>query len=323
MLQGKDCMASAARDSRLVVAIIGPTGTGKSAVAVALAAELAGTVISADSMQVYQGMNVGTAKLSLEQRHGVLHELIDVVGPQYHFSVAEYQLLATDAIERALASGHLPIVAGGTGLYVRALLDGYEFLAEKPDAGTRQRLRSLPEQELRARLALIDAAAERAIAPGDHRRLSRALEIAEETGSLPSEVKRRQHAVPWRVLRIGLTMDRRQLYERLDRRVDAMMAAGMEIEVRSLLASGVTSDDTAMQGIGYKEIAAWVRGETSQEEAVARWKQRTRNYAKRQETWFRRERDVRWIDVSHMTEADVVRQAASLVSAAREEQMAC
>ncbi|HPS69747.1 MAG TPA: tRNA (adenosine(37)-N6)-dimethylallyltransferase MiaA [Candidatus Cryosericum sp.] len=316
-------MASAATDTRLVVAIIGPTGTGKSAVAVALAAEFGGTVISADSMQVYQRMNIGTAKLDAYQRCGISHELIDVVPPQYHFSVAEYQRLATSAIETALATRHLPIVAGGTGLYVRALLDGYEFVAEKPDDGTRRRLRSLSEEELRRCLALVDPLAERAIAPGDSRRLSRALEIAEETQSPPSEVKHRRHAVPWRVLRIGLSMDRSQLYARLEQRVDAMMAAGMEEEVRSLLASGVTSEDTAMQGIGYKEIASWLQGTTSREEAIALWKQRTRNYAKRQETWFRKEKDVHWIDVSHMTEPDVVRQAAGLISAAREEQVAC
>ncbi len=316
-------MAFASINTSLVVAIIGPTGTGKSAVAVALAAEFGGTVISADSMQVYQRMNVGTAKLGACQRRGIFHELIDVVPPQHHFSVAEYQRLATAAIEIALARGRLPIVAGGTGLYLRALLDGYEFLAGKPDNGTRQRLRSLSEDELRMRLATVDPLAERAIAPGDSRRLCRALEIAEETQSLPSEVKHRRHPVPWRVLRIGLCMDRSQLYVRLEQRVDAMMAAGMEAEVRSLLASGVTSEDTAMQGIGYKEIASWLQGKTSQEEAVALWKQRTRNYAKRQETWFRREEDVHWIDVSHMAEADVVRQAACLITTAREEQVTC
>jgi tRNA dimethylallyltransferase len=246
----------------------------------------------------------------------VPHALIDVVPPNEHFSVAEYQGLALEAVNVAIRSERLPILVGGTGLYVRAVLDGYEFLPEKPNASLRSQLRMLSEGELRERLREIDPLAEREIASNDSRRLERALEMSVQSGDLPSVLKRRQHPVPWRVLRIGLRAERAELYRRLDRRVDAMISAGMEEEVRHLLADGLNSDDTAMQGIGYKELSAWMRGEIGREEAIELWKRRTRNYAKRQETWFRREKDVHWIDVSDQTSDSVLAQAAALVESA-------
>jgi tRNA dimethylallyltransferase len=300
----------------LIVGIIGATGTGKTALSLGIARRFGGSIISADSMQVYQGMDVGTAKLSLSERLGVPHALIDVVPPTEHFSVAEYQLLALEAVHAAIRSQRLPILVGGTGLYVRAVLDGYEFLPEKPDASLRSQLRMLSEGELRRRLREIDPLAEREIASNDSRRLERALEMSAQSGDLPSVLKRRQHAVPWRVLRIGLRAERAELYRRLDRRVDAMISAGMEEEVRRLLADGLNPDDTAMQGIGYKELSAWMRGDIGRDEALELWKRRTRNYAKRQETWFRREKGVHWIDVSDQTSDSILVQAAALVESA-------
>jgi len=300
----------------LIVGIVGVTGTGKTALSLGIARHFGGSIISADSMQVYQGMDVGTAKLSLSERLGVPHALIDVVAPTEQFSVAEYQGLALEAVNVAIRSERLPILVGGTGLYVRAVLDGYEFLPEKPNASLRSQLRMLSEGELRERLREIDPLAEREIASNDSRRLERALEMSVQSGDLPSVLKRRQHPVPWRVLRIGLRAERAELYRRLDRRVDAMISAGMEEEVRHLLADGLNSDDTAMQGIGYKELSAWMRGEIGREEAIELWKRRTRNYAKRQETWFRREKDVHWIDVSDQTSDSVLAQAAALVESA-------
>jgi tRNA dimethylallyltransferase len=300
----------------LVVGIIGATGTGKTALAMGIARRFGGSIISADSMQVYRGMDVGTAKLSLSERAGVPQALIDVVPPDHHFSVAEYQVLALEAVRAAVRSERLPILVGGTGLYVRAVLDGYEFLPEKPEASLRRELRTLPEGELRERLRAIDPVAEREIASNDRRRLARALEMSAQSQDLPSTLKRRRHTVPWRVLRIGLRAERLELYRRLDRRVDAMVSAGMEEEVRRLLADGLNPDDTAMQGIGYKELSAWMRGETGRDEAIELWKRRTRNYAKRQETWFRREKDVQWIDVSDQTSDWVLAQAAALVESA-------
>jgi tRNA dimethylallyltransferase len=267
-------------------------------------------------MQVYRGMDVGTAKLGLSERLGVPHALIDVVPAKHHFSVAEYQVLAFEAVNAAIRAERLPILVGGTGLYVRAVLDGYEFLAQKPDASLRSHLRTLPEGELRERLRAIDPLAEREIAANDSRRLERALEMSAQSEELPSAVKRRQHPIPWRVLRIGLRAERAELYRRLDRRVECMISAGMEEEVRRLLADGLNPDDTAMQGIGYKELSAWMRGELGRDEAIELWKRRTRNYAKRQETWFKKEKDVHWIDVSDQTSDSVLAQAAALVESA-------
>ncbi|MCX6084022.1 MAG: tRNA (adenosine(37)-N6)-dimethylallyltransferase MiaA [Caldiserica bacterium] len=297
----------------LVVGIIWATGTGKTALSLGIARRFRGSIISADSMQVYRGMDVGTAKLGLSERLGVPHALIDVVPAKHHFSVAEYQVLAFEAVNEAIRLGRLPILVGGTGLYVRAVLDGYEFMPEKPDTMLRSRLRKLSEGELRERLRAIDPLAESSIAANDSRRLERALEMSTQSADLPSVLKRRQHPVLWRVLRIGLRAERAELYRRLDQRVDAMISAGMEEEVRRLLAEGLNPDDTAMQGIGYKELSAWMRGEVGRDEAIELWKRRTRNYAKRQETWFKKEKDTHWIDVSTQSSSAILAQAAVLV----------
>jgi tRNA dimethylallyltransferase len=299
----------------LVVGIIGATGTGKTALSLGIARRFGGSVISADSMQVYRGLDVGTSKLGSSERLGVPHALIDVVPPNHHFSVAEYQVLAFEAVNEAIRLGRLPILVGGTGLYVRAVLDGYEFLPEKPDTMLRSRLRKLSEGELRERLRAIDPLAEGDIA-ANSKRLERALEMSTQSADLPSVLKRRQHPVPWRVLRIGLRAQRAELYRGLDQRVDAMISAGMEEEVRRLLAEGLNPDDTAMQGIGYKELSAWMRGEVGRDEAIELWKRRTRNYAKRQETWFKREKDVQWIDVSNQSSSAILEEAAVLVESA-------
>ncbi len=314
MVRERDYMVPVSNSSPLIVAIVGATGTGKSEVAVSVAVRFDGMIISADSMQVYRGMDAGTAKLPVTARQGVPHALIDVVPPDHHFSVAEYQVLAIEAIEAAYASGKLPILVGGTGLYIRAVLDGYDFLPEKPDAILRSSLRAQSESELRACLEAIDPQAASEIAPNDVKRLERALEMHAQSGGLPSVIKRRQHTVPWRTLRIGLRMERSELYRRLDRRVDSMLANGMVEEVRRLLAEGLDPDDTAMQGIGYKELSAWVRGEMTQDAAVELWKRRTRNYAKRQETWFKKDKDIRWIDVSEQSMNDVLEQVTGLVA---------
>ncbi len=311
-------MAPASDDRPLVVAIVGATGTGKSELALDIALQFSGTVISADSMQVYRGMDIGTAKLPVAARRGIPHVLLDVIGPEHHFSVAEYQSLALEAIAAAHTSGRLPILVGGTGLYVRAVLDGYDFLPEKPEASLRASLRGQSEKELRLRLEAVDPQAASDIAHNDVKRLERALEMHMQSGELPSIVKRRQRAVPWRSLRIGLRIERPLLYARLDERVDKMLADGIEREVRMLLDNGLDLDDTAMQGIGYKELAVWIRGETTRDKAIELWKRRTRNYAKRQETWFKKETGVHWIDVSRRSHEAVLEDAVALIHSALE-----
>lgn len=302
----------------LVVAIVGATGTGKSEVALDVALRFDGTIISADSMQVYRGMDIGTAKLPVSARRGVPHELIDVVTPDHHFSVAEYQVRAVEAIQRAHVAGRLPMVVGGTGLYVRALLDGYEFLPEKPDRTLRDSLREQPEKELRLQLQAVDPQAASDIAPNDVKRLTRALEIHAQSGDLPSRLKRRQHEVAWRSLRIGLRVERAELYKRLDQRVEVMLANGVEEEVRLLLAHGLGPDDTAMQGIGYKELGMWLGGEVTRDAAIELWKKRTRNYAKRQETWFRKDSGIQWIDGTGRSHDEILEQVTRLVESARQ-----
>ncbi|MEN6388265.1 MAG: tRNA (adenosine(37)-N6)-dimethylallyltransferase MiaA [Candidatus Cryosericum sp.] len=300
----------------LVIGIIGATGTGKSELSLKMALRYDGWIISADSMQVYRGMDIGTAKLRLEERQGIRHALIDIVSPRDHFSVASYQELALEAVRSALASGHLPIIVGGSGLYVRAVLDGYEFLPQKTDMELRTQLRALSENELRWRVKAIDPLAEATIAAHDCRRLTRVLEMACQSDVPPSSLKHRRHPVPWRVVRIGLRAERTDLYRRLDARVDAMIDAGMEEEVRRLLAEGLTAEDTAMQGIGYKELARWLQGSLTRAEAIELWKKRTRNYAKRQETWFRREQNVEWINVTNQSTEQVFARATTIVEQA-------
>jgi tRNA dimethylallyltransferase len=312
-------MALESPERQLVVAILGATGTGKSELALSLAARVGGSIISADSMQVYRGMDIGTAKVPREQRRAIEHYLIDVVGPTEDFSVAAYQVLARKAVEAVLGRQKLPIVVGGTGLYARALLDGFEFIPHAPDHDLRADLRSENEEELRRRLRLCDPAAESGIAMHDVKRLIRSLEIASQSDELPSEVRRRRSEVPWRVLRIGLLAERADLYARLDARVDAMVASGMENEVRRLLAAGVTREHASMQGIGYKEVSAWVCGEIDRDTALLLWKRRTRSYTKRQETWFKRDLDVHWIHVSGNNSGTVLDEAVTLVNDARSE----
>ncbi|MGB9665695.1 MAG: tRNA (adenosine(37)-N6)-dimethylallyltransferase MiaA [Candidatus Cryosericum sp.] len=297
----------------LVLGIVGATGTGKSELSLNLAHQFHGCIISADSMQVYRGMDIGTAKLPPQRREGIHHALIDVASPHDHFSVAAYQELAVAAVQQALSSGCLPIIVGGTGLYVRAVLDGYEFSPVGPDMAVRAQFHMLSEAELRERVRAIDPRAEAEIAAHDRRRLERVLEMAAQSDELPSSLKHRRREVPWRVVRIGLRADRPDLYRRLDARVDAMIATGMEEEVRRLLNDGLSMQDTAMQGIGYKELAAWLHGELPREQAVNLWKKRTRAYAKRQETWFRKEQGVHWIDVSGLSPQEVHARAAEVV----------
>ncbi|MHB8071260.1 MAG: tRNA (adenosine(37)-N6)-dimethylallyltransferase MiaA, partial [Candidatus Cryosericum sp.] len=213
----------------------------------------------------------------------------------------------------AHASGRLPILVGGTGLYISAVLNGYEFLPEKPDVALRSALREQSESQLRVRLEAIDPQASGGIAANDIKRLERALEMHVQSGDLPSIIKRRRHSVPWHSLCIGLHVERTELYRLLDQRVERMLAEGIEKEVRLLLAQGIGPDDTAMQGIGYKELGSWLRGEMTRDAAIELWKKRTRNYAKRQETWFKRDPGIRWIDATRRPRDEVFEQAAALV----------
>ena len=282
-----------------VLFICGPTGIGKTAAAVAAAEAFGGEIISADSMQVYRLMDIGTAKPTVEERTRAPHHLIDVVDPDEDFDAARFSRAAREIAVAIDRRGAVPIVAGGTGLYIKAMLYGL-FRAEPPDPLTRQRLRqeaaAVGSEALHRRLAEIDAKAAGRIHPHDTFRIIRALETAAATGE-PITNHHRRHGFresPFRVLKIGLEMDRQALYERIDRRVDTMIDAGLLDEVRGLLSRGYGENLKSMQSLGYRHMVDFTAGRLIWEEAVRTLKRDTRRFAKRQLTWFRADKEIVW-----------------------------
>ena len=285
---------------RLIV-ITGPTATGKTALGAALGAVLDGEVISADSMQIYRGMDVGTAKPTPEEMRGVPHHMLDVADPREDWSVSRYVTAAAAAVEDVLQRGKTPLVVGGTGLYIEGLLRGAGY-APKGDEDLRRELGALYEREgedvFRAMLYKADPEAEARIQSGDKKRLIRAMEVWRMTGTPLSEYDRRSRMVPPRYdsFRIALSFRSRDtLYRRIDRRVDEMLARGLEQEVRGLLSAGLSPRCTAMQAIGYKEVAAAIGGACTMAEAAEAVKRGSRRYAKRQLSWLRRDGGLHWL----------------------------
>ncbi len=282
-----------------VLAIIGPTASGKSAVALGVAGRAGGEIVSADSMQVYRGLDIGTAKPSPEERHRIPHHLIDVADPAESFSVATYQSLARQALRAINCRGRLPVVVGGTGLYVRALLYDYDFSPPGRDPALRSELEeqagSAGPPALHCRLRQVDPQAAARIHPNDARLIIRAIEVWETTGKPLSSTWGFLEPL-YDALIIGLRLSRDEMYRRIDERVDAMVAMGLVDEVRRLVALGYTTALVSGQALGYKEMVGYLDGSTSLEVAVAAIKRSTRNYAKRQMTWFRREQGVVWLD---------------------------
>lgn len=284
-----------------ILVICGPTASGKTALAVELALRLDGEVVSADSMQVYRGMDIGTAKPTAQEMRGVPHHMLDIAGPAENYSVARYVAEAVPVVDGILARGRLPIVAGGTGLYIDHLIAGRRFAPFEADSGLRESLQARARAEglpaLRAELERADPEAAARIHPNDEKRTIRALEVFLATGKPISQHDRESRTLPDRYtpLTIALNFQERPwLWERIDRRVDEMMDRGLEREVRGLLASGVPGDCTAMQAIGYKELAAAVLEGRPVDQGAEEVKLRSRQYAKRQLTWFRRNRQAYW-----------------------------
>jgi tRNA dimethylallyltransferase len=284
-----------------LVVILGPTGVGKSEIAVDVALAAGGEVVNADSQLVYRGMNIGTAKPSEAARKGVPHHLIDVVNPDEDFNAARYRGLALQAIADIRARGKNPIVCGGSGLYLRALLHGI-FVGPAKDTAIRERL----EQESQAsglnvlheRLQRLDPAAAAKIHPNDAHRIVRALEVFEVTGK-PISDWQTEHGFKesaFYVLKVGLNRERSALYHLIDRRTEEMIAAGLVAEVEALAASGCALDLPALQSIGYRQIGLHLRGELTIDEAVALIKRDSHHLAKRQLTWFRADKEIRWFD---------------------------
>ena len=299
-----------------VVAIGGPTATGKTALSVALAKRFGGEIISADSMQIYQGLDVGTAKVTPEEMQGVPHHLVGFLAPEQAFSVADFTTLAGKTITQLTAQGKLPLVVGGTGLYITSLLNGIGFTPEKVDPAIRQelqaRLQAEGSQALYAELAAVDPGYAAKVHPNNTPRVIRALELYRATGRKMSAEREaaRPAEKPYRSLCLCLTCrDRAVLYDRIGRRVDAMIENGVLDEARRVYEHRETYR-TATQAIGYKEFFPYFAGEQSLADCTEKLKQATRNYAKRQLTWFRRQNEAVWL---YLDEEDVTARACALV----------
>lgn len=284
-----------------IICIAGPTASGKTALAVELAKELNGEVVSCDSMQVYKRMDIGTAKPSIDEMQGIVHHMIDVAEPDEDFSVSRYCAMAAPMVEDIVSRGKTAIIAGGTGLYMDSLIQGNDF-APFPSTGVREKLEQEAAekgiQTLYDRLSAIDPEAAGRLHLSDKKRIIRALEVYLETGETITEHNRKTQLLPPRFTPLWLGLDfenRADLYERIDRRVGLMLEMGLIDEIQGLLAAGIPEKCTALQAIGYKEFVAALRGECTVEEAADLVRQSSRRYAKRQLTWFRRNKAIHWL----------------------------
>lgn len=285
-----------AKPKEKVLVILGPTATGKSHCAIEIAKKFQGEIISGDSMLVYRSMNIGTAKPTAEELAAVPHHLVNILPPEANFSVVDFKEQAQNLIHQINERGHLPIIAGGTGLYIKALLEDYAFNNVEENSELRQKLmleaQTQGAEALHARLSALDAAAAERIHPHNVRRVVRALEAA-----LQGEAINQYGApeMPYDAVVIGLEMERQALYARINHRVDLMLEAGLEREVRDLLNSGVNPDCQSMQSIGYRQMVWYLNGSMPYAQAVEKIKQATRNFAKRQITWYKKMPYICWL----------------------------
>ena len=284
-----------------LICIAGPTASGKTALSIALAKELSGEIISCDSMQVYRHMDIGTAKPTMAEREGIVHYMLDVADPQEDFSVSRYCAMAQPIVDDILARGKTVIIVGGTGLYMDALIRGNDF-APYPSTGRREELERLADTQgieaVLKQLRSVDPESAARLHPSDRKRIIRALEVYLETGETITAHNARTQALPPRYTPLWLALedaDRQTLYSRIDRRVDDMLEKGLLEEIQRLLASGIPKTATAMQAIGYKEFIAALEGQCTIAEAADAVRQSSRRYAKRQLTWFRRNKSIHWL----------------------------
>ena len=285
-----------------LIILTGPTAVGKTKASIGLAKALNGEIISADSMQVYKYMDIGSAKIRPEEMQGIKHYLVDELMPDEEFHVVRFQQMAKQAMEEIYAKGKIPIVVGGTGFYIQALLYDIDFTENEEDTAYRNELEQIASEKgaeyLHEMLRNVDAKSAESIHANNVKRVIRALEFNKLTGQKISEHNEKERAKdsPYDFCYFVLNDDRKLLYDRIDRRIDIMLEEGLLDEVMSLKNKGYTRDMVSMQGLGYKEVLDYLNGEYSLEEAIYILKRDTRHFAKRQLTWFRRERDVIWID---------------------------
>ena len=284
-----------------VYVIGGPTASGKSNLAIELAKRINGEVISADSMQIYKEMNIGTAKIMPEEMQGIKHYMIDILSPEERYSVSNFKKDAENAIQEIIDKGKTPIIVGGTGLYIDSLIYGIEFQNEQIDLKYREELNDIAEKEgletLYQEALKIDPEALKKISPNDKKRIIRVLEIYHKTGKTKTEMEKdsRKNDVKYNYKVFAITMDREKLYSRIEKRVDQMIDNGLIEEVKTILEK-YSDFPTAMQGLGYKEVVEYLKNKITKEELIEKIKKETRHYAKRQLTWFRKNKETIWIN---------------------------
>ena len=284
-----------------VIIICGPTASGKTGLSIELAKRINGEIISCDSMQIYKDMTIGTAKPTVEEMQGIPHHLIDFVPPDKRYSVAEFKKDALNAIDTVLEHGKVPIVVGGTGLYVNALTQNIEYPEIEIDTNYRNKLEERAEKEgldaLWKEANKIDTKAMQTISKNDKKRIMRVLEIYHQTGKTKTQLEEESKLVPppYEYITFAITMDREKLYDRINKRVDIMIEQGLIQEVKQLLKK-YKEFPTAMQGLGYKEVVPYLNGKITKEEMIENLKMETRRYAKRQLTWFRKDKNIIWLD---------------------------
>ena len=304
-----------------LIVLTGPTAVGKTSLSISLAKAVNGEIISADSMQVYKGMDIGSAKIRKEEMQGVTHYLVDILEPEEEFHIVKFQELAKAAMEEIYAKGKIPILVGGTGFYIQAVTRDIDFTQAEQETSYREELEQLAKEKgaeyLHEKLREVDPKSAENIHANNVKRVIRALEFYHQNGTPISEhnEEQKQQTSPYNLAYFVLTAQREILYERIDRRVDQMMEEGLLEEVKSLRERGCHRGMVSMQGLGYKEILAYLEGEYPLEEAVRILKRDTRHFAKRQLTWFRREQDVIWVDKEqfHWNEAEILEYMMSVL----------
>lgn len=292
-----------------IIIIAGPTGVGKTATSIALAKALDGEVISADSMQIYRGMDIGTAKITEKEKAGIVHHLLDVVNPEDEFSVSDFDQKATESIKDIIERGKTPIVAGGTGLYINSLIYDMDYNRVDSDDTLRNELWDFYEKNGEDALydMLLELDSEPKVEKQNIKRVIRAIEILKNNGSIQNftSIPKRNE---WSYKLVVLHREREKLYEIINQRVDLMVAQGLVAEVEYFLKAGLTKNNQAMKAIGYRQILSYLEGEMSLEEAIELIKRDSRRYAKRQLTWFRRYEDALWIDVNGLNIESIINQ---------------
>ncbi|MCK8825026.1 tRNA (adenosine(37)-N6)-dimethylallyltransferase MiaA [Fuchsiella alkaliacetigena] len=302
-----------------LIVLLGTTAVGKTELSLELAKELDAEIISGDSMQVYKGMDIGTAKLAPEKREKIPHHMLDILSPEEEFSVADFQARVDELIPEIIERGKVPLLVGGTALYLKALIQGFIFPEMETDWELRERLEKEAEEKgteyVHQKLAEVDPQLAQKLHPNDLRRVIRGIEVYRQTGKTSTYFKKQAQKRPprYQALKIGLKRDRKEIYQRINQRVDKMIKQGLVEEVKGLYQAGYDRDLVSMQGLGYKEIIGYLEGEYDLEEAIRLIKRNTRHFAKRQLTWFRKDEEINWFKVAKYEIEGLVTEIITLV----------